>query len=144
MTENITPATRVSPITWLGLFVALFGMLIVRQLVNHFWPGLTFSAAVMKEVGMWLVGLVLLVIIKVGEGLPLSSIGLGTVRFWKSLLWGLVLGVVCLVVGGIIGALTHFNGGEAGSLGQTAGLAGLAHRSAGGRDRRTLLSRLRD
>jgi membrane protease YdiL (CAAX protease family) len=114
MTENVLPAKRVSPITWVGLFVALFGMLIVRPVVNHFWPDPTFAAAIVKEAGMWIVALIILVIVKLGEGLPLSSIGLGTVRFWKSLLWGLLLGVVCLLVGGALVALTHFTGGEAG------------------------------
>ena len=114
MSNTVAPTRRTSPITWLGLFVAIFGMLIVRQAVNHFWPGLTFTAAVIKEVGMWLVALVLLVIIKVGEGLPLSSIGLGTARFGKSILWGCLLGVVCLLVGGLLASLTHFTGGEAG------------------------------
>jgi membrane protease YdiL (CAAX protease family) len=89
-------------------------MLIMRQVVNHFWPNPSFASAVVKEVGMWIVALVLIVIIKVGEGLPLSSIGLGTVRFWKSILWGLLLGVVCLLVAGLLVALTHFTGGEAG------------------------------
>ena len=110
----MAPGKRISPITWVGPFVALFGMLIVRQAVNYFWPEPTVAAAVIKEAGMWMVGLVLIVIVKLGEGLPLSSIGLGTVRFWKSLLWGLLLGVVCLLVAGVLVALTHFTGGEAG------------------------------
>src|SRR2546423_3955707 len=114
MTENVLPGRRASAITWVGLFVALFGMLIVRQVVNHFWPTPSFNATVIKEMGMWGVGLLLPVIIKLGEGLPLSSIGLGTVRFWKSVLWGVVLGVVLLVVAGLLVALTHFNGGEPG------------------------------
>ena len=119
MTTDVASEKRVSPITWVGLFVALFGMLIVRQAVNHFWPTAGFTSAVIKEVGMWIVALVLIVIIKAGEGLPLSSVGLGTARFWKSILWGLLLGVVCLLAGGIVGTLTHFNGGEAGkALGQ--------------------------
>ncbi len=100
--------------TWLGLFIALFGMLIVRQLVNHFWPTPTFASALMKEGGMWLVAVVLFVIIRVGEGLPLSSIGLGTARLGKSLLWGFLLGLGCLLVGGLLVALTGFTGGEAG------------------------------
>jgi len=113
-TENAAPGQRVAPITWVGLFVALFGMLIVRQAVNHFWPDAGLTSAVIKEAGMWSVGLVLIVIVKVGEGLPLSSIGLGTARFWKSILWGLLLGVVCLFVAGGLVTLTHFTGGEAG------------------------------
>ena len=113
MTENIAEK-RASFATWVGLFVALFGMLIVRQVVNHFWPTPGFTSAVIKEIGMWTVGLLLVVIIKAAEGLPLSSVGFGTAKFWKSILWGLLLGVVCLIAGGIVGALTHFNGGEAG------------------------------
>ncbi len=113
-TESAAQGRRVAPITWVGLFVALFGMLIVRQAVNHFWPDATVTSGVIKEAGMWLVGLVIIVIVKVGEGLPLSSIGLGTVRFWKSIVWGLLLGVVCLVVAGVLVTLTHFTGGESG------------------------------
>jgi membrane protease YdiL (CAAX protease family) len=113
-TNHAVAGQRVAPITWVGLFVALFGMLIVRQAVNHSWPDATVTSAVIKEAGMWIVGLVLIVIVKVGEGLPLSSIGLGTVRFWKSILWGLLLGVVCLLVAGVLVTLTHFTGGEAG------------------------------
>jgi uncharacterized protein len=113
-TDNAVARQWVAPITWVGLFVALFGMLIVRQAVNHFWPDATVASAMIKEAGMWIVGLVIIFIVKVGEGLPLSSIGLGTVRFWKSILWGLLLGVVCLLVAGGLVTLTHFNGGEAG------------------------------
>ena len=75
MTETTAAPKRTSPVTWIGLFVALFGMLLVRQVVNRVWPDGTFTAALIKEVGMWLVAVVLLIIIKVGEGQPLSSIG---------------------------------------------------------------------
>jgi membrane protease YdiL (CAAX protease family) len=108
------PAQRPSPVTWLGLFIALFGMLIVRQLVNQVWPTPTFASALIKEAGMWLVAVVLAVIIRVGERLPLSSIGLGTARWGKSILWGFLLGIGCLLVGGGLVALTGFTGGEAG------------------------------
>jgi membrane protease YdiL (CAAX protease family) len=60
------------------------------------------------------VAVVLLIIIRVGEGLPLSSIGLGTVRWGKSILWGFLLGIACLLVGGCLVALTHYTGGESG------------------------------
>ena len=109
-----TPSPRPGPVTWLGLFIALFGMLIVRQVVNHLWPSPTFASALTKEAGMWLVAVALLVIIKMGEGLPLSSIGLGTARWGKSILWGFLIGIGCLLVGGVLVALTKFTGGEAG------------------------------
>lgn len=102
------------PITWLGLFLALFGMLIARQVVNYFWPTPTFSSAVLKEAGMWLVAGVLIVIIRVGEGLPLTSIGFSTARLGKSILWGFLLGIACLLVAGGLVALTGYTGGEAG------------------------------
>src|SRR3954470_19520687 len=114
MNEIEPPPRRTSPATWLGLFVALFGMLIVRQVANAIWRDQAFTGAVIKEAGMWLVALVLLVIIKVGERQPLSSIGLGFARLGKSVLWGLLIGVVCLLVGGALVALTHFTGGESG------------------------------
>jgi membrane protease YdiL (CAAX protease family) len=114
MTETDSPPKRPRGVTWLGLFPALFGMLIVRQLVNRIWPNPTFTSAVIKEAGMWLVAVILLIIIRVGERRPLSSIGLGTVRWGKSVLWGFLLGVVCLLVGGGLVALTGYTGGEAG------------------------------
>ena len=89
-------------------------MLIVRQLVNNAWPNPTFASALIKEGGMWLVAVVLLVLIKAGEGLPLGSIGLGTARWGKSVLWGFLLGFVCLLVAAGLVVLTGFKGGETG------------------------------
>ncbi len=89
-------------------------MLIVRQVVNYFLPEPTFAAAVAKEAGMWLVAAVILVIVKCGERLPLTSVGIGTTPLLKSLLWGLLITVICFVVAGALIALTHYNGGEAG------------------------------
>ena len=105
--------SRISPVTWVGLFLSLFGMLLVRQGVNYIWPAPTFTSAVVKEVGMWVIAVVLLLIVR-GEGLPLSSVGLGTARWMKSILWGFLLAVICLGVAGGLIALTGFNGGEAG------------------------------
>jgi membrane protease YdiL (CAAX protease family) len=106
--------SKISPVTWFGLFLSLFGMLLVRQAVNYIWPAPTFTSAVVKEVGMWVIAVVLLLIVRCGEGLPLSSVGLGTARWMKSILWGLLLAVICL--GAAVGliALTGFNGGETG------------------------------
>src|SRR5688500_6932516 len=63
---------------------------------------------------MWVVALSLFGIIRIGEGLPLSSIGLGTARLGKSILWGFLLGVVCLLVGGLLVVLTGYTGGVVG------------------------------
>src|SRR5688500_8919383 len=101
-------------VTWLGLFLALFGMLFARQIVNYLYLNPTFSSSLIMEAGMWFVARSIFVIIRVGERLPLTSIGLGTTRWGKSILWGLLLGVVCLLVGGILVVLTGYTGGEAG------------------------------
>ena len=110
--SNTPQTTR--RVTWLGLFIALFGLLIVRQAVSFVWPTPTFTAALWKESLIWLCVIALLLIVRRGEGLPLTSIGIGTSRWWKSLLWGLVLAAVCFLVAGVLAHLTHFTGGSAG------------------------------
>lgn len=114
MTAPDSSPQRPGLVTWIGLFIALFGMLVVRQVVNYVWPDPTFTSAVIKEAGMWLVALVLIVIIKVGEGLPLSSIGLGTTRFGKSILWGFIIGIACLAAAIGLVVITGYTGGESG------------------------------
>ena len=66
--------------TWLGLFVSLFAMVIIRQAFVFFVPEITFAAAIVKETLIWASAAALLVILRRGEGLPFRSIGLGTCR----------------------------------------------------------------
>ncbi len=101
-------ASRIPKITWLGLFVALFGMLIARQIVSFIWPTLTLTAAIWKESLIWLCAIILLVIIRRGERLPLRSVGIGTSPWWKSILWGLVMTVISGVVGFGLAHATHY------------------------------------
>jgi hypothetical protein len=112
---NDQSATRAnaSTATWIGLGIALFAMLVVRQIVSYFWPSPTFTSAVAKEAGMWISAVALLIIIKRGERLPLTSVGLGTSPWWKSILWGLLLTVVCLAVGLALLHLTGYGQGPA-------------------------------
>ena len=88
--------------------MALFGMLIARQIVSYIWPTLTLTAAIWKESLIWLCAIVLLVIIRRGERLPLRSVGLGTSPWWKSILWGLVMTVISGVVGFGLAHATHY------------------------------------
>ena len=116
-------------VTWLGLFIALFGLPIVRQAVSFVWPTLTFTAALWKESLIWLCVIALLFLVRRGEGLPLTSIGIGTSRWWKSLLWGLVLAAVCFLVAGVLVSVTHYTGGSAGeAFSNATALADHAHR----------------
>jgi membrane protease YdiL (CAAX protease family) len=106
---------RLSPFTWLGLVIALFGMLVVRHAVLHFSPTLTVSAAIWNESLMWVCIAAVCLIIRRGEKLPFSSVGLGTSRWSKSLGWGVVLTVGIIVFGSIadvIALLTHFQPNE--------------------------------
>ena len=114
MHPSSTTAPKATFATWIGLFVALFGILIVRWAVSQFYPSQSFAATLWRESLIWLCVIVLLFIMRRGEGLSLSSINLGTSRVGSSILWGVILAVLCAIVGGVIASLTHFNGGETG------------------------------
>jgi hypothetical protein len=83
--------------TWIGLFLSLFAMLLVRRTVAYFSPTLTFTAAIQKESLIWVSAIVLLILVRRGERLPFTSVGLGTSTWWKSVLWGLVIAVACAI-----------------------------------------------
>jgi membrane protease YdiL (CAAX protease family) len=114
MNDEPAIAPTTSAATWLGLFISLFGMLLVRYVINYIWTTPTLMSAMAKEAGMWLVAVVLLVLVRYCEGLPLSSIGLGAVRWMKSVLWGFVIAVICFLLAGVLITVTGFNGGKAG------------------------------
>lgn len=63
---------------WVGLFIALFGILVVRWAVSLFYPEFSFPATIWKESLTWLSVMALFFIMRRGEWLPLRSIGLGT------------------------------------------------------------------
>ena len=98
---------NVSRATWAGLAIALFAMVAIRQVFVFFVPETTFASAVLKESLIWVSALALIVIIRRGEHLPMRSIGLGTARWWKSILWGFVIAIASAV---IVGALVHLTG----------------------------------
>lgn len=104
-----------SSVTYVGLIVSLFGMLVIRQAVSHFWPTLTFTAALWKESLIWVSALALLILVRRGERLPFTSIGLGTSTWWKSILWGFIIAIVCALVGGALAALTGYGHGPGSS-----------------------------
>jgi membrane protease YdiL (CAAX protease family) len=108
MSDNSVTKAKPSSIIWIGLFLSLFAMLIVRQAVAHFWPTLTFTAAIWKESLIWVSAIALLLLVRRGENLPLTSIGIGTSPWWKSILWGLVLAIICAAVGLGLAVLTKY------------------------------------
>jgi len=97
--------------TWLGLFVSLFAMVVIRQAFVFFVPEITFAAAIVKETLIWASAAALLVIMRRGERLPFRSIGLGTRRWWKSIAWGFVIAIVSAAVIGSLAYLTGYGHG---------------------------------
>jgi uncharacterized protein len=103
--------TQVSPATRLGLAISLFAMVAIRQVFAFFVPEATFAATLLKETLIWVSALSLIVIIRRGEHLSLRSIGIGTARWWKSILWGFVIAAVSMVVVGALAYLTQYGHG---------------------------------
>src|SRR6266404_3853522 len=86
---------RISATTWLGLFVALFGMVIARAVVNAVFPTLTLTAALWKESLIWICVIVLVLVIRFGEHASWRSVGIGRSTITKSIGWGVALMLVC-------------------------------------------------
>src|ERR1700674_637276 len=93
--DTIGAPKRPASATWVGLFISLFGMLLIRQVFRliSLTPGASLVTA--REILIFASAAVLLLIVTCWEKLPLTSIGLGTSVWWKSVLWGLVTAVVC-------------------------------------------------
>jgi CAAX protease family protein len=107
--------SRTSAATWAGLIIALFGILIVRSAVDHFYPEPGLTATLWKEALIWLYAIALLLLIQRGENLSLRSIHIGTASIRSSILWAMLLAVLLGVAGGVVVALTHFHGGRMGA-----------------------------
>ena len=109
--SNQSARPPVSSFTWLGLAVALFSLIVVREVILFFYPTLPITAVAVRELFDWLSVAALLFIIKRGERLPLSSVGIGTARWSRSLAWGIALTVALIItgtIGEVIGLLTHY------------------------------------
>ena len=105
------PATRARLATWIGLFLAFFSMIIVRDVFRRFAPDAGPSLNVLKESLMFFSAGTVLWLLRFREGQSLRSIGVGTSPWWKSLLWGLVTGALCLGVAIGLALLTHYGQG---------------------------------
>jgi membrane protease YdiL (CAAX protease family) len=115
MNDRPNPTTRNWGATWVGLFIALFGILIVRAAVYVFYPPYSFPAAAWRESLNWACAIALVLIIRFGERLPFRSVGIGRATVQSSLAWGGIIAVVCAVLAFGIVALTHYNGGSSGA-----------------------------
>ena len=111
MIDKRVVAPHVSPATWIGLFLSLFSMVVIRYALVFFVPEITFGWAIVKEALIWVSAAALLVVIRRGEGLSLRSIGLGTARWWTSILWGLVIAIISATTVGGLAYLTGYGHG---------------------------------
>jgi len=105
--EGPSVPTKISRATCVGLVISLFAMVVIRQVFVFFVPEATFASTLLKEALIWVSALSLFVIIRRGERLSLRSIGIGTARWWKSILWGFIIAIVSMVV---VGALVYLTG----------------------------------
>ena len=96
------------------MFIALFGLLIVRSIAGWYNLGSAFSIALEREALMWACVVALILIVRKGEHQTWTSIGIGTSSVKKSILWGGIITAILGVVGGITASLVHFNGGQSG------------------------------
>jgi len=112
---NVSIGSRTSAATWSGLIIALFGILIVRTAVHHFYPEFSFATTLWNEALIWSCAIALLLVIQRGEHLSLRSIHLGTASIRSSILWAMPLAVLLGLAGGVVATLTHFHGGRMGA-----------------------------
>jgi membrane protease YdiL (CAAX protease family) len=100
--------------TWVGLFVSLFGMLLIRTAILRTVADPRHPSVILiRELLYFSAATGLLLLVKFWEKKPLASIGIGTASAAKSIGWGFLLGVICFAVAAVIALLTHYGHGEA-------------------------------
>jgi uncharacterized protein len=87
---------------WVGLCISLFSLIAVSQLFHFFAPHPGAALTLAREAVMFACAGLLLWIIRRRERLPLTSIGIGTSPLWKSLAWGVVMAVACVIPAALI------------------------------------------
>jgi len=108
ISETTAGAARPGLAIWIGLLIAFFGMLLIRQVFRMINPDPGPALVVVREALFFACAGVLLWLVTHLEKLPLTSIGLGTSVWWKSVLWGLVTMVLCGGVAGVLASLTGY------------------------------------
>jgi len=106
------PAAKTA-VTWIGLAFSLFGMIAIRQAFRAVTPEPSIALTLAREICLFLAAGALFWFVRRIEGLPLRSVGIGTSPVWKSLLWGAVTAVACLVPAALLVAWTGYGYGAA-------------------------------
>lgn len=103
----------INAVTWVGLCVSLFSMLIIRQVFRAITPEPGTALELAREACMFGAAGALVWLVRRRERLPLRSIGIGTSPVWKSLAWGVVIAVACIVPAAGIAMLSGYGHGAA-------------------------------
>ena len=103
--------SKISPFTFLGLCISLFGFIVVRLAFRSFGAATSVTAGVWKELAIWLLAAVLLSLVRYGERLPLKSIGLGVAPWRQSVRYGCILTGLCGVTAWIVLSFTGYGHG---------------------------------
>jgi uncharacterized protein len=103
--------SKISPFTWVGLFISLFGFIALRLTFRAFGVSNSITADVWREFAVWIMAAVLIVLVRFGERLPLKSIGLGTAPWRQSLRFGCILTGLCGVTAWIVILFTGYGHG---------------------------------
>src|SRR3984885_14142656 len=99
--ESGRPAAT-SRATWLGLCISLFSLIAISQLFHFVAPHPGVALTLAREASMFACAGLLLWIVRRRERLPLTSVGIGTSPLWKSLAWGVVMAVACVIPAALI------------------------------------------
>jgi uncharacterized protein len=98
-------------VTWLGLCLSLFSMIIIRQGFRAISPEPGMALVLAREACMFASAAALVWLVRRREKLPLQSIGIGTSPVWKSLAWGVVIAMACILPAALIAKFTGYGHG---------------------------------
>jgi uncharacterized protein len=113
--EDSRPAAS-SWLTWSCLFLSLFSMVIIRRAFRAITPEPGAALVLAREACMFASAGVLTWIVRRKVRLTPKAIGIGSSPVWKSLAWGVVIAVACIVPAALIAKVTGYGHG-AGSQG---------------------------
>jgi membrane protease YdiL (CAAX protease family) len=114
--DAVPQAERPGLTTWMGLFIALFSLFLIRQAIRTVSHDPGTALVIVREVLIFAIAGALLVLVKCGEKLPLKTVGLGTSVLWKSVLWGFVTMLLCGGAAELLGMVTKNGGGTTSPL----------------------------
>lgn len=103
--------SKTSPFTWLGLFISLFAFIAVRFAFRAFGAPDSITTNLWREFAVWTMAASLIVLVRFGEMLPLSSIRLGTAPWRQSIRHGCILTGLCGVTAWIVIMFTGYGHG---------------------------------